>query len=145
MRNPTPGESFFPCTAWHPIGDGIQWRPYRHRGMNCWAGEGRLTYRGDGSGCLFFARRIGVALPPYAPEYLCRQPSIVQARIYRLASEPSRKISAVLSYPIGAEGNYFWETYDYTDCEPDRFRGEKAEQHMEDHVRALLLAPLEHE
>lgn len=119
-------DKYVPATQWHPVGNGIEWRPYRHWGTRCYAGEGLEIHEGDRSGCI--QERRGSLV-------FCDAPVVVEARIYRIEA---REVSAVLSYPggIGAPPYYFWEIFPlWRNFGIERF---ETEREMEERVRALL-------
>ncbi len=93
---------FVPCTREVQIADGIVYRPIRSWHSGTYAGEQRDIVDGDRSGCAW-RDRDGLMVTMI--------PRSVTHRAYWHRKDPSRWVSAFLSYPgaMGACSSYFWE------------------------------------
>lgn len=118
---------FIPCTMARSIGSGIFFRPVKSWHSGVYSGEKLEHIPGseDRSGC---ARKIGYG-------WECSVPLTVTHRVYWHEHDPSKTVSAFLSYPnaMGVSDEYFWETYGIGD-DVERWFGDNAEQEMENTI-----------
>lgn len=105
-------EKFIPTTMEREIYKNIVFRPLRSWHSNTYAGEKLKIVNGDRSGCV------------NSDERTCNIPYTVTHRLYWNKNNPTKTISAFLSYPnaMGAWNEYFWEIYPSEDGNDiDRF------------------------
>lgn len=128
-------QEFIPCTIARAIGDGVFFRPIKSWHSATYAGE-KLEYvpgSTDRSGC---ARKDEYDM------WACSVPYTVTHRFYWHERDPTKIVSAFLSYPDAmwfSDGKYFWETYHISD-DVERWFGDNAEQEMEAAIMAHFSA-----
>ncbi len=124
-------QGFIPCTMARGIGDGIFFRPVKSWHSATYAGEKLTKIPGsyDGSGCMWTERFHGLQV--------CCVPYTVTHRLYWHERDPSKTVSAFLSYPnaMGCSDEYFWETSGIGD-DVERHFGDDAEADMEKFIAA---------
>jgi len=124
---------FIPCTSPRAIGDGIFFRPVRSWHSNSFAGEKITERNGDRSGCAWVEKFHGLEV--------CSIPLTVTHRLYWHESDPSKTISAFLSYPDGmgySDGEYFWEALGIEPDDVTRYFGADAETELETAIKQTL-------
>ena len=127
-----PEFDFVPATREIEIGAGIVYRPVRSWHSGVYAGERLEIVGSDKSGCLIGRHgSLSTCLPPKSYTH----------RIYwRRGGDPSKHISAFLSYPGGmvTTDRYVWEmaVRGFADGEIYRFTDETE---MEGRIRGLFL------
>lgn len=98
-------EVFVPATRAISIGNGVVYRPIRSWHSGVYAGERRTIVSGDASGCIMqHPSGLDVTMVPRSYTH----------RLYWNVADPSKTISAFLSYPDAmgySHGTYFWEVY----------------------------------
>lgn len=129
-------QQFIPATVARAVGEGVFFRPIKSWHSGTYAGEKLRKMPGtdDGSGCV---------RTDTASKYgglICNPPLTVTHRLYWSQRDPEKTVSAFLSYPdaMGAENEYFWETYGISD-DIEHFFGENAEEEMEEFIRQFFL------
>ena len=130
-------QDFIPATMARSIGSGVFFRPVRSWHSGTFAGEKLYAMPGrtDRSGCLYDEKVRGVLTT-------CAPPMTVTHRLYWHESDPSKIISAFLSYPdaMGCSGGeYFWENYGIDPDDIKRYFGPNAEEEMESDIRGHFL------
>lgn len=125
-------QEFIPATVARSIGDGVFFRPIRSWHSGTFAGEKLDSIPGsdDRSGCLY-TERVGGILRT------CSPPMTVTHRLYWHERDPSKTLSAFLSYPnaMGCSEEYFWEAYGIDPEDVTRYFGDDAETEMETAIR----------
>lgn len=129
-------QEFIPCTSARAIGKGIFFRPIKSWHSATYAGEKLIKIPGsdDGSGCMRLESLHGLPV--------CGIPYSVTHRLYWHERNPSKTISAFLSYPDAmgcSDGAYFWEAYGVENNDVSRYFGDSAEDEMEAAIKTKLL------